>query len=147
MGAGLRRPYATLVANVEVIVITSAWCSYFPGYQDDVSKKEQSKLLCMINILSVKLKEGISNKAPLQHPQQNIKTPQVRTQIQHTQPGTQRLQGTSNTTYNTKHKRLHINQRDQWATGADFGRPSATQAADGVVIRITCAHPYPFPIT
>ena len=89
----------------------------------------------------IKSKEGISNKAPLQHPQQNIKTPQVRTQIQHTQPGTQRLQGTSNTTYNTKHKRLHINQRDQWATGADLGRPSAKLIANGVVIRITCAQP------
>ncbi|KAK3099019.1 hypothetical protein FSP39_025327 [Pinctada imbricata] len=33
-----------------------------------------------------------------------------------------------------KHKRLHINQRDQWVTGADFGRPSATQVANGVVI-------------
>ncbi|KAK3107006.1 hypothetical protein FSP39_004789 [Pinctada imbricata] len=33
-----------------------------------------------------------------------------------------------------KHKRLHINQRDQWATGADLGRPSATSKADGVVI-------------
>ena len=89
----------------------------------------------------LKLKEGISNKAPLQHPQQNTKTPQVRTQIQHTQPGTQRLQGTSNTTYNIKHKRLHINQRDQWATGADLGRPSAKLIANGVVIRITCAQP------
>ncbi|KAK3102284.1 hypothetical protein FSP39_010204 [Pinctada imbricata] len=29
-----------------------------------------------------------------------------------------------------KHKRPHINQRDQWATGADLGRPSATQVAD-----------------
>ncbi|KAK3087625.1 hypothetical protein FSP39_008567 [Pinctada imbricata] len=26
---------------------------------------------------------------------------------------------------NIKHKRLHINRRDQWVTGADFGRPSA----------------------
>ena len=33
-----------------------------------------------------------------------------------------------------KHKRLHINQRDQWATGADLGRPSATEIAEGVVI-------------
>ncbi|KAK3087565.1 hypothetical protein FSP39_007609 [Pinctada imbricata] len=30
---------------------------------------------------------------------------------------------------NIKHKRLHINQRDQWATGADLGRPSALQEA------------------
>ncbi|RKI18574.1 hypothetical protein D7V71_30025, partial [Bacillus thuringiensis] len=35
---------------------------------------------------------------------------------------------------NIKHKRLHINRRDQWATGADFGRPSVTQVANGVVI-------------
>ena len=42
--------------------------------------------------ICIKLKEGIPNKAPLQHPQQNTKTPQVRTQIQHTQPRTQRLQ-------------------------------------------------------
>ena len=42
---------------------------------------------------------------------------------------------------NIKHKRPHINRRDQWATGADFGRPSAWLEADGVVIRITCAQP------
>ncbi|KAK3099954.1 hypothetical protein FSP39_012457 [Pinctada imbricata] len=35
---------------------------------------------------------------------------------------------------NIKHKRLHINLRDQWVTGADFGRPSVTQVANGVVI-------------
>ncbi|KAK3083732.1 hypothetical protein FSP39_002231 [Pinctada imbricata] len=35
---------------------------------------------------------------------------------------------------NIKHKRLHINRRDQWKTGADFGRPSVTQVANGVVI-------------
>ncbi|RKI44958.1 hypothetical protein D7V67_16970, partial [Clostridium paraputrificum] len=35
---------------------------------------------------------------------------------------------------NIKHKRLHINRRDQWVTGADFGRPSVTQVANGVVI-------------
>ncbi|KAK3108286.1 hypothetical protein FSP39_004905 [Pinctada imbricata] len=29
-----------------------------------------------------------------------------------------------------KHKGLHINQRDQWATGADLGRPSATEIAE-----------------
>ncbi|KAK3089515.1 hypothetical protein FSP39_004218 [Pinctada imbricata] len=34
---------------------------------------------------------------------------------------------------NIKHKRLHINRRDQWVTGADFGRPSVTQVASGVV--------------
>ncbi|KAK3095189.1 hypothetical protein FSP39_011197 [Pinctada imbricata] len=28
---------------------------------------------------------------------------------------------------------LHINQRDQWATGADFGRPSVTEIAEGFV--------------
>ena len=43
-----------------------------------------------------------------------------------------------------EHKRLHIKQRDQWASGADLGRPSATQAAGGVVIRITCAQPSNF---
>ncbi|KAK3104961.1 hypothetical protein FSP39_014118 [Pinctada imbricata] len=32
---------------------------------------------------------------------------------------------------NIKHKRLHINRRDQWATGADFGRPFVTQVANG----------------
>ncbi|KAK3090185.1 hypothetical protein FSP39_009885 [Pinctada imbricata] len=45
--------------------------------------------------------------------------------------------GTRNTNSqhrNMKHKRLHINQRDQWATGADLGRPSAMLIADGVVI-------------
>ncbi|KAK3099646.1 hypothetical protein FSP39_007468 [Pinctada imbricata] len=35
---------------------------------------------------------------------------------------------------NIKQKGLHINQRDQWATGADLGRPSATEIAEGVVI-------------
>ncbi|KAK3103057.1 hypothetical protein FSP39_016131 [Pinctada imbricata] len=35
---------------------------------------------------------------------------------------------------NIKHKRLHINRRDQWVTGANFGRPSVTQVANGVVI-------------
>ncbi|KAK3088896.1 hypothetical protein FSP39_025162 [Pinctada imbricata] len=35
---------------------------------------------------------------------------------------------------NIKHKRLHINRRDQWVTGADFGRPFFTQVANGVVI-------------
>ncbi|KAK3101810.1 hypothetical protein FSP39_006532 [Pinctada imbricata] len=33
-----------------------------------------------------------------------------------------------------KHKRLLINQRDQWATGADLGRPSATLIADAILI-------------
>ncbi|KAK3097509.1 hypothetical protein FSP39_010324 [Pinctada imbricata] len=33
-----------------------------------------------------------------------------------------------------KHKGLHINQRDQWATVADLGRPSATKITEGVVI-------------
>ncbi|KAK3102483.1 hypothetical protein FSP39_011697 [Pinctada imbricata] len=33
-----------------------------------------------------------------------------------------------------KHKRLHLNQRGQWVTDADFGRPFATQVANGVVI-------------
>ncbi|KAK3105438.1 hypothetical protein FSP39_025267 [Pinctada imbricata] len=32
---------------------------------------------------------------------------------------------------NIKLKGLHINKRDQWATGADLGRPSATQIAEG----------------
>ena len=27
-----------------------------------------------------------------------------------------------------------MNRRDQWATGADFGRPFVTQVANGVVI-------------
>ena len=40
---------------------------------------------------------------------------------------------------NIKHKRLHINQQNKWAIGADLGRPSITQAAEDVVIRITCA--------
>ncbi|KAK3098679.1 hypothetical protein FSP39_021910 [Pinctada imbricata] len=31
---------------------------------------------------------------------------------------------------NIKHKGLHINQRDQWATGADLGRSSATEIAE-----------------
>ncbi|KAK3106015.1 hypothetical protein FSP39_010998 [Pinctada imbricata] len=31
---------------------------------------------------------------------------------------------------NIKHKGLHINQRDQWATGVDVGRPSATEIAE-----------------
>ncbi|KAK3086557.1 hypothetical protein FSP39_020168 [Pinctada imbricata] len=35
---------------------------------------------------------------------------------------------------NIKHKRLNIKRRDQWATGADFGRPFATQVANCVVI-------------
>ncbi|KAK3102417.1 hypothetical protein FSP39_011250 [Pinctada imbricata] len=34
---------------------------------------------------------------------------------------------------NIKHKRLHVNRLDQWATGADFGRPFVTQVANGVV--------------
>ncbi|KAK3099964.1 hypothetical protein FSP39_012638 [Pinctada imbricata] len=45
---------------------------------------------------------------------------------------------------NIKHKRLHINRRDQWATGADFGRPFATPVANGVVSLITCAQPSHF---
>ncbi|KAK3092715.1 hypothetical protein FSP39_006403 [Pinctada imbricata] len=35
---------------------------------------------------------------------------------------------------NIKHKGLHINQRDQLATSADLGRPSATERAEGAVI-------------
>ncbi|KAK3093883.1 hypothetical protein FSP39_021420 [Pinctada imbricata] len=31
---------------------------------------------------------------------------------------------------NIKHKRSHINQQDQWVTGADLKRPSATEVAD-----------------
>ncbi|KAK3095750.1 hypothetical protein FSP39_018568 [Pinctada imbricata] len=31
---------------------------------------------------------------------------------------------------NMEHKRLYLNQRDQWATDADLGWPSATQVAD-----------------
>ncbi|KAK3103561.1 hypothetical protein FSP39_020175 [Pinctada imbricata] len=33
---------------------------------------------------------------------------------------------------NIKHKGLHINQRDQWATGADLGRSSATEIAEDI---------------
>ncbi|KAK3086003.1 hypothetical protein FSP39_012012 [Pinctada imbricata] len=33
---------------------------------------------------------------------------------------------------NIKHKGLHINQRDQWAVGADLGRPSVTSVAKGL---------------
>ncbi|KAK3084339.1 hypothetical protein FSP39_011826 [Pinctada imbricata] len=35
---------------------------------------------------------------------------------------------------NIKHKGLHINQRDQWATGAELGRPSAMEITEGVSI-------------
>ncbi|KAK3099916.1 hypothetical protein FSP39_011736 [Pinctada imbricata] len=38
---------------------------------------------------------------------------------------------------NIKHKGLHINRRDQWATGADLGRSSVTKIAEDVVISIT----------
>ncbi|KAK3093644.1 hypothetical protein FSP39_018346 [Pinctada imbricata] len=66
----------------------------------------------------------------LQHPQQNPKTPNAKTQSRQAQKETQKGQGTS-THRNIKHKGLHINQRDQWATGADLGRPSATEIAEG----------------
>ncbi|KAK3107167.1 hypothetical protein FSP39_008405 [Pinctada imbricata] len=33
---------------------------------------------------------------------------------------------------NTKHNRLHINQRDQWTTGVDLGRPSAKLVTNGI---------------
>ncbi|KAK3085531.1 hypothetical protein FSP39_004718 [Pinctada imbricata] len=39
---------------------------------------------------------------------------------------------------NIKHKRLHINRRDQWVTGADFGRPSVTQVANGCTVQGKC---------
>ena len=88
-------------------------------------------------------KEGISNNTRLQHPQQKPKTPSVKTQNKHVH---RRKRGKEHeiTPQNIQHKRLHINQRDQWAIGADLGRPSATKAAEGVVIRITCAQPSHF---
>ncbi|KAK3092792.1 hypothetical protein FSP39_007276 [Pinctada imbricata] len=45
---------------------------------------------------------------------------------------TRKGQGNVNAQHrNIKHKELNINQRDQWATGADLGRPSATEIAEG----------------
>ncbi|KAK3091242.1 hypothetical protein FSP39_018214 [Pinctada imbricata] len=41
---------------------------------------------------------------------------------------------------NIEHKRLHVNQRDQWATGADFGRPFAKQVSNGMDILDYRAH-------
>ncbi|KAK3093153.1 hypothetical protein FSP39_011959 [Pinctada imbricata] len=80
------------------------------------------------------VKEGICNNTRLQHPQQNLKTLNAKTQSRQAQKETHKGQGTSTQPRNIKHKGLHINQRNQWATGADLGRPSATAIAEGVVI-------------
>ncbi|KAK3098045.1 hypothetical protein FSP39_015558 [Pinctada imbricata] len=66
------------------------------------------------------------------HPQQNPKTAYAKTQSRQAQKESQKGQGTP--THNTETSKLHINQRDQWATGADLGRSSATKIAEGVVI-------------
>ncbi|KAK3103836.1 hypothetical protein FSP39_022305 [Pinctada imbricata] len=77
-----------------------------------------------------KRREEISNKTPLQHQQQNTKIPRCKNTKD--EYSTRRKRDTQHV--NIKHKRLHINRRDQWATGADFGRPFVTQVANGVVI-------------
>ncbi|KAK3107165.1 hypothetical protein FSP39_008401 [Pinctada imbricata] len=74
-----------------------------------------------------KRKEEISNKTPLQHQQKNTRCKNTKDEY-----STRRKRDTRHV--NIKHKRLHINRRDQWATGADFGRPCVTQVANGVVI-------------
>ncbi|KAK3086628.1 hypothetical protein FSP39_021210 [Pinctada imbricata] len=70
--------------------------------------------------------------------QHQVAAPTAKSQNTHAKnteqtPTERDTKGTRNTNSqhrNMKHKRLHIKQRDQWATGADLGRPSATQIAD-----------------
>ncbi|KAK3099487.1 hypothetical protein FSP39_005146 [Pinctada imbricata] len=81
---------------------------------------------------SNKLKDG--ENTYYEHPKQNPKTPNAKTQSRQAQKD---IKGTRNLNAqhrNIKHKGLHINQRDQWATGAYLGRPSATEIAECVVI-------------
>ncbi|KAK3106906.1 hypothetical protein FSP39_002542 [Pinctada imbricata] len=56
---------------------------------------------------------------------------QCKTQSRHTQKETQRDKKRQRTHRNIKRKGLHINQRDQCATGDDLERPSATKIAEG----------------
>ncbi|KAK3089210.1 hypothetical protein FSP39_001772 [Pinctada imbricata] len=74
---------------------------------------------------------SISNNSRLQHPQQNTQC--KNTEQKSTDRDTKGTRNVNEQHRNIKHKRLHINQRDQWATGADLGRPSATKIAEGVV--------------
>ncbi|KAK3084906.1 hypothetical protein FSP39_021179 [Pinctada imbricata] len=55
-----------------------------------------------------------------------------------------RIRNTNAQHRNIKLKGPHINQRNQCVTGADFGRSSATQTADGIIIQNTGAQPYQF---
>ena len=86
--------FASLVACVvSVFSLGVFWC-----FAVDAATEPCWGSLPLILFMLYEIKGSIHNK-----------TPQARTQTQHTQPGTQRLQGTSNTTYNIKHKRIHIN--------------------------------------
>ena len=89
----------------------------------------------------MKWKEGISNKTLLQHPQQNTKHPKWKHRYDIHSKGLKGYKGHQIRHQNTENKRLHINQRDQWATGANLGRPSAKLITNGMVIRITCTQP------
>ena len=109
------------------------WCSVsnLREVNSDIEKNLDSisdvRSSVRLNEMGYKRKEGISNNTRLQHPQQNPKTPMQKNTEQI--PTERDAKGTRNTNSqhrNMKHKRLHINQRDQWATGADLGRPSAT---------------------
>ncbi|KAK3105655.1 hypothetical protein FSP39_002741 [Pinctada imbricata] len=85
------------------------------------------------NVFHYKSKEGISTNTRLRHPQQNHKHP---VRIQRADTHRKRHKGTRNFNAqhrNIKQKELHTNQRDQWVTGADLGRPSATKIAEAEV--------------
>ncbi|KAK3095577.1 hypothetical protein FSP39_016276 [Pinctada imbricata] len=76
--------------------------------------------------------EGIFNNTRLQHSQQNHPMQKHRA-VKH-RKRRKRDKERHRTTQNIKHKGLHINQRDQWATGAELGRPSATEIAEGYIL-------------
>ncbi|KAK3096222.1 hypothetical protein FSP39_024613 [Pinctada imbricata] len=60
-------------------------------------------------------------------PTANPKTPNAKTKSRQSQGETHKER---QRTTQKHQKGLHINQRDQWATGADLGRPSATEIAE-----------------
>ncbi|KAK3095624.1 hypothetical protein FSP39_016812 [Pinctada imbricata] len=113
------------------------------GYSGQKTKKTKDKksstgLDCSTHGKTLKNSNEIQAQKKGEDLQQHsVATPTAKPQniqcknLEQTRTDTRRTSNTNSHHRNTKHKRQHIDQRDQWATGADLGRPSVTQVADG----------------
>ncbi|KAK3083389.1 hypothetical protein FSP39_021382 [Pinctada imbricata] len=80
----------------------------------------------MLNFKEIKGSSTLGCKPP--------KTPNAKTQQTRTERDTKGTKNTYSLHRNMKQKRPHINQREQWATGADLGPSSSIQVADGTFL-------------